>query len=62
VAYHPTNVPWLHEMEQMAWKIEARKRGPSGFSQPAESEMVVVISPPNNTPDAAQAPMPTSKP
>jgi hypothetical protein len=46
--YHPINVPWLHEMKEMAWKIEARKRGPSGFGADAvkEGEMEVVVTPP----------------
>jgi hypothetical protein len=52
-AYHPSNVPWLHEMEAMAWKVEARKRGPAGFSQPEENEMEVIISPPSNNGDKA---------
>lgn len=48
-SYHPTNVPWLHEMEQIAWKVEARKRGPSGFQVPeGEDVMEVVISKPRN--------------
>jgi hypothetical protein len=34
--------------ELMAWKIEARKRGPSGFGADAvkEGEMEVVVTPP----------------
>ena|SRR6185437_10746275 len=50
--YHPMNQPWQHELEGMAWKIEARRRGPSGFKpdQPIE----VIITPPlnrNETPE-----------
>lgn len=51
--YHPLNVPWLREMEQMAWKIEARKRGPAGFAkagtlpQAGEDEMEVTVEPPS---------------
>lgn len=48
--YHPSNIPWLHEMQDMAWKIEARKRGPSGFKAPAgEDIMEVVITKPRNS-------------
>ena len=49
-SYHPMNVPWLHEMEQMAWKVEARKRDKPGFAgaMPDETEqsMEVTINPP----------------
>lgn len=48
-SYHPSNMPWLHEMEQMAWKIEARRRGPVGFSEPADGEMEVVITRPRSS-------------
>jgi hypothetical protein len=45
--YHPSNMPWLHEMEQMAWKIEARKRGPVGFEPaPGEDTMEVIVTAP----------------
>lgn len=49
--YHPVNMPWLHEMEEMAWKIEARKRGPVGFNDPTqrEGEMEIVITRPRNS-------------
>jgi hypothetical protein len=49
--YHPVNMPWLHEMEDMAWKIEARRRGPVGFNDPTarESEMEVVVVRPRNS-------------
>ena len=49
--YHPVNMPWLHEMEEMAWKIEARKRGPVGFNDPAarEEEMEVVVTRPRSS-------------
>ena len=48
--YHPINVPWLHEMEEMAWKIEAKKRGPVGFNDPtARDEMEVVITRPRSS-------------
>lgn len=48
--YHPTNVPWLHEMEQMAWKIEARRRGASGFNDPtARGDMEVVVTRPRDS-------------
>lgn len=57
--YHPVNMPWLHEMEEMAWKIEARRRGPVGFNDPDArgGEMEVVITRPKKsnlpgTPDA----------
>lgn len=46
--YHPSNMPWLHEMEQMAWIVTAKKRGPTGFNQPQDYEtMEVVINKPN---------------
>jgi hypothetical protein len=48
--YHPSNMPWLHEMEQMAWKIEARRKGPAGFSDP-QGEMEVIITAPKRDPD-----------
>ncbi len=46
--YHPMNVPYLHEMKDIAWKIEARKRGPTGFGADAvkEGEMEVIVTPP----------------
>lgn len=48
--YHPINIPWLHEMEEMAWKIEARRRGPAGFNDPAQrGEMEVVVTRPRNS-------------
>jgi hypothetical protein len=46
--YHPSNMPWLHEMENMAWKIEARKRGPVGF-EPDRCEMEIVITKPTSS-------------
>jgi hypothetical protein len=46
--YHPVNMPWLHEMEDMAWKIEARKRGAVGF-EPETTEMEVVITRPGES-------------
>lgn len=46
-SYHPMNVPWKHEMEQIAWIVQARRRGPSGFQIPAgEDQMEVTIKPP----------------
>jgi len=45
--YHPSNMPWKHEMEDMAWKIEARKRGQKGF-QPDGPDLQVVVTPPKN--------------
>lgn len=44
--YHPSNMPWLHEMEQMAWTVEAKRRGPVGFGDGA-TEMEYVITAPN---------------
>lgn len=45
--YHPINMPWLHEMEEIAWTVEARRRGDAGFQrQKDEGEMVVTIKPP----------------
>lgn len=46
--YHPMNMPWKHEMEEMAWTIQARKRGPSGFKPDAPLE--VTITPPKGDP------------
>lgn len=51
-AYHPTNMPWLHEMEAMAWMIEARKRGPVGFSE--GQAMEIIITPPDGKRDRDQ--------
>jgi hypothetical protein len=39
--YHPDNVPWLNEMKEMAWIVEVKKRGYSGFSNPQDIEVVV---------------------
>lgn len=48
-SYHPTNVPWLHEMEAIAWSVEARRKGPVGFSDPArDGEMEIVIKKPRS--------------
>lgn len=45
--YHPMNMPWLWEMEEMAWIVEARRRGQSGFQPSHEGdEMSVRIVPP----------------
>lgn len=44
--YHPSNMPWKYEMEEIAWLVEARKRGPVGF-KPGDPEMEYVIVPPN---------------
>jgi hypothetical protein len=47
-SYHPKNQAWLYEMEEMAWKIEARKRGSVGFSDPdLPAEMDIVITKPS---------------
>lgn len=47
--YHPSNVAWLHEMEQMAWIVQAKKRGPVGFDSPQTGEiMEVVVTKPKN--------------
>lgn len=46
--YHPSNMPWLHEMEQMAWKIEARRRGPVGFEKTDDGQMEIVIVKPRD--------------
>lgn len=43
-SYHPSNMPWKHEMEEMAWMIEARRRGPSGFQ--SNEPLEVIITPP----------------
>lgn len=45
-SYHPTNVPWLHEMEAIAWEVKAKKRGTVGFSEGA-TEMEYEIKPPS---------------
>lgn len=49
-SYHPSNIPWLHEMRDIAWSIEARKRGPSGFQAPAGEDImeIVITKPPNS--------------
>jgi hypothetical protein len=50
-AYHPANVPYLHEMKQIAWNIEARKRGPVGFEKTDdENDMEVIVTPPKKRP------------
>jgi hypothetical protein len=47
--YIPFNVPSLYEMEQIAWKVEARKRGPSGFTVPdGEDKMEIIVKPPRD--------------
>lgn len=54
-SHHPANMPYLHEMKQIAWNIEARKRGPVGFEKQDEM-MEVVVTPPkkrgDNMPDS----------
>lgn len=57
--YHPSNMPWKYEMEEMAWIITAKKRGPTGFNQPQDDEiMEVVINKPKRDgyPQDTQAP------
>src|SRR6185437_10345760 len=44
--YHAMNQPWQHELEEMAWKIEARRRGPSGFKP--DNPIEVIITPPKS--------------
>jgi len=52
--FHPVNMPWKYEMEEMAWIVSARRRGPAGF-QPEDGEMEVTITAPkqsqSDTPD-----------
>lgn len=47
--YHPMNMPYLYEMKEIAWNIEARKRGQAGFQpnpdNPDEKIQVVVTKP-----------------
>jgi len=48
--YHPSNVPWLHEMENMAWTVEARRRGSVGFADGERlGEMEVVVTRPRSS-------------
>ena len=51
--FHPINVPWKYEMEEIAWQVIARKRGPAGFGEAVrnENEMEVIIKPPNDNSD-----------
>lgn len=46
--YDDKRMPSKYEMEQIAWRIESRVRGPVGFSEgdTGPSNMEVVISPP----------------
>ena len=46
--FHPVNMPWKYEMEEMAWIVEARRRGPAGF-QPEDNEMEIFITPPKSS-------------
>lgn len=48
--YHPANHPFLHEMKQIAWNVEARHRGPVGF-EPGQSDMEVIVTPPKKKHD-----------
>lgn len=48
--YHPMNMPWLYEMREIAWNIEAKKRGPVGF-EPPKDELEIVITPPKDACD-----------
>lgn len=51
--YHPVNRPWLSEMEQMAWIIQARKKGPAGFEGPDDdSIMEVIVTRPDKNSDS----------
>lgn len=55
--YHPVNMPWLHEMEEMAWIVEARKRGPAGFGEAvAEGQMEVIVRRPHDREDTPGSP------
>lgn len=47
-SYLPFNQATMYEMEKIAWKIEARKKGPTGFQKGVEvpPEMEVVVTPP----------------
>jgi len=60
-SYHPSNIPYLHEMEQIAWKVEARRRGPAGFTQPEEGEMELVITKPDSNKNYNVPAPPTSE-
>jgi hypothetical protein len=46
-AYGQINTLSKHEMRDIAWRIEARKRGPKGFEIPdGEDQMEVTITKP----------------
>ena len=57
--YHPINVPWLHEMEQMAWHIEARRRGPVGFEQ--EGPLEIIVRKPGESDNHGNQPAPINR-
>lgn len=48
--YLEKNVPSLHEMKEIAWNIEARKRGPAGFDA-GNNEIEVIITGPKKNSD-----------
>jgi len=45
-SFRDKNHPEKHEMEAIAWTVEARKRGPQGFQASAPNELDVTIRPP----------------
>jgi hypothetical protein len=52
--YDDKRVPSLYQMQQIAWNVTSRKRGPTGFSEADRLE--VHIDPPN--PIGEQLPVP----
>jgi hypothetical protein len=46
-SYHPVNMPYLHEMQDIAWEVKARRRGPVGF-EPDLRPLEITITPPKS--------------
>lgn len=49
--YHPLNMPYLYEMREIAWNIEARKRGQAGFKKEEPGDIQVVVTKPKRSHD-----------
>lgn len=54
--YDDKRTPSLYQMEQIAWQIQSRSRGPTGFAQ--ENIVEVTISPPVQQPGQPTCPPP----
>jgi len=56
--YDDKRVPSLYDMQQIAWEVHSRNRGPAGFA--GTGKLDIIVTPPD--PYKNQQPMPTTSP